>query len=55
MNNMPPRDTSIPAKLQPLLGREFVFTLKLKKYNLVNGLQDYGVYTPLGELEYAHT
>lgn len=57
INNMPPGDTSIPTELQPLLGREFVFKLKLNKYNLVDGLQDYGVsavYTPLGELESAH-
>ncbi|XP_074382641.1 replication protein A 70 kDa DNA-binding subunit C-like isoform X2 [Apium graveolens] len=57
INNMPPGDTSLPTKLQPLLGREFVFKLKLNKYNLVEGLQDYGVsavYTPLAELESVH-
>ncbi|WOH08102.1 hypothetical protein DCAR_0727539 [Daucus carota subsp. sativus] len=57
VNAMAPGDTSVPAELQPLLGREFVFKLKLNKYNLVDGLQDYGVsavYTPLAELESAH-
>ncbi|KAK1352680.1 hypothetical protein POM88_053111 [Heracleum sosnowskyi] len=57
INKMPPGDTSVPSELQPLLGKELVFKLKLNKYNLVDGLQDYGVsavYTPVGELESAH-
>ncbi|KAK1399075.1 hypothetical protein POM88_008938 [Heracleum sosnowskyi] len=57
INKMPPGDTSVPYELQPLLGKELVFKLKLNKYNLVDGLQDYGVsavYTPIGELESAH-
>ncbi|KAK1349779.1 DUF223 domain-containing protein [Heracleum sosnowskyi] len=57
INKMPPGDTSVPSELQPLLGKELVFKLKLNKYNLVDGLQDYGVsavYTPIGELESAH-
>ncbi|KAK1368107.1 DUF223 domain-containing protein [Heracleum sosnowskyi] len=51
IKKMPPGDTSVPSKLQPLLGKELVFRLKLNKYNLVDGLQDYGVsavYTPHG-------
>lgn len=57
LNKMPPGDNSVPAELQPLLGKELVFKLKLNKYNLVDGLQDYGVstvYTPVGELESTH-
>lgn len=57
INKMPPGDTSVPAELQPLLGKQLVFKLKLNNYNLVDGLQDYGVasvYTPVGELETAH-
>lgn len=57
INKMPPGDDSVPSELQPLLGKELVFKLKLNKYNSVDGLQDYGVsavYTHVGELESAN-
>lgn len=56
-NTMPLGDTSVPAELEPLLGKELVLKLKLNKYNLVDGLKDYGVstvYTPEKELKSAH-
>ncbi|XP_074369526.1 uncharacterized protein LOC141710937 [Apium graveolens] len=54
MNKMPAGDDSVPPELQVLLGKEYVYKLKLNKYNLVDGLQDYGVsaiFTPVEELE----
>ncbi|XP_074382182.1 uncharacterized protein LOC141724093 isoform X2 [Apium graveolens] len=54
---MPEGDTSIPLELQALVGKEFVYKLKLNKYNLIEGLQDYGVstvFTPIEELEDAY-
>ncbi|XP_074353820.1 uncharacterized protein LOC141692781 [Apium graveolens] len=57
INKMPEGDTYIPPELQVLVGKEFVYKLKLNKYNLVEGLQDYGVsavFTPVEELEVAY-
>ncbi|XP_074367416.1 uncharacterized protein LOC141707888 isoform X1 [Apium graveolens] len=57
INKFPEGDTSVPLELQALVGKEFVYKLKLNKYNLVEGLQDYGVsavYTPVEELEVAY-
>ncbi|XP_074374797.1 replication protein A 70 kDa DNA-binding subunit B-like [Apium graveolens] len=57
INKMPAGDTSVPPELEALVGREFVYKLKLNKYNLVEGLQDYGVSTifvPVDELEIAY-
>ncbi|KAL8119072.1 hypothetical protein AgCh_016536 [Apium graveolens] len=57
INKMPEGDTSIPLELQALVGKEFVYKLKLNKYNLIEGLQDYGVstvFTPIEELEDAY-
>lgn len=53
---MPPGDTSVPTELQSLLGKELVFIFKSTNYNLVYGLQNYGVsvvYNPVEELEFA--
>ncbi|XP_074352332.1 uncharacterized protein LOC141691494 [Apium graveolens] len=57
INKIPPGDDTVPRELQELLGREYVFKLKLNKYNLVDGLQDYGVssiFTPVQDLETAY-
>ncbi|KAL8097463.1 hypothetical protein AgCh_030552 [Apium graveolens] len=57
INKIPEGDTSVPLELQALVGKEFVYKLKLNKYNLVEGLQDYGVsavFTPVEELEVAY-
>ncbi|KAL1809803.1 hypothetical protein ACET3Z_026793 [Daucus carota] len=54
LGKMRPGDDSLPKELNTLLGREFVFKLKLDKYNLIEGLQDYRVSTvfyPVEELE----
>ncbi|XP_074337454.1 uncharacterized protein LOC141674643 [Apium graveolens] len=57
MNKMPAGDDSVPPELQVLLGKKYVYKLKLNKYNLIDGLQDYGVsaiFTPVEELETAY-
>ncbi|XP_074356543.1 uncharacterized protein LOC141696283 [Apium graveolens] len=57
INKMPEGDTSVPLELQALVGKEFIYKLKLNKYNLVEGLQDYGVsavFAPVEELEIAY-
>ena len=51
---MKPGDDSVPKELNTLLGKELVFKLKLDKYNLIEGLQDYRVstvFTPVEGLE----
>ncbi|XP_074352579.1 uncharacterized protein LOC141691720 [Apium graveolens] len=57
INKMPEGDTSIPLELQALVSKEFMYKMKLNKYNLIEGLQDYGVstvFTPIEDLEVAY-
>uniref|UniRef100_A0A175YIQ0 Replication factor A C-terminal domain-containing protein n=1 Tax=Daucus carota subsp. sativus TaxID=79200 RepID=A0A175YIQ0_DAUCS len=54
LGKMKPGDDSVPKELNTLLGKELVFKLKLDKYNLIEGLQDYRVstvFTPVEGLE----